>query len=542
MSRETIEMDTDSGRHGLPSSPLRGGRLKSSWRAILGLCLVGVGLAVLHPTPAAASPARYTYEICDSALPEGGIGGARNSLTPNEPWSDTQNCASAGGSFGIALGGALPEHGGGWASWGLPIAPPPGGKLESATITASLCPSEGVSGYVIEPGWPGPYCSTETRTFPLVEPFRGFSIELACPYSCAGGGQIHAQYIATVISDPVAPTVSEVAGTLLAGGVERGHQMVSAKAADVGGGISAMSVLVNGVSAGTRPQSCAAVKTQNASVAGVVAEQVVPCPPSASGSWELDTGAYPFREGANAVSVCASDFATLGDPNTTCSTPQPVDVDDSCTESSVPGGEVLSADFTSSHAETTTEGYGQGAEVSGTLATNSGEPVSGATLCVKLATLGVEAAPAPVGTVQTDASGAYTYQLPPGPNRAVMIGYRHNASQIAREVRFYAHARPTLEATPGKLRNGKWVHFTGQLPGPSGRGRVVVLQANVKGSKRWITFRKATSVKGGAFAAAYHFTQTTRPTTYRFRAIVPAQAGYPWAQGHSKAVEVKVRP
>jgi hypothetical protein len=494
------------------------------------------------PAAATASPARYTYEICDSALPGGGIGGAKNSLTPNEPWVDAQNCASPGGSFGIALTGGLPEHGGGYASWGLPIEPPPGGQLESATVSASLCLSPGTSGEVIEPGWPSPTCSVQTRTFPLAPNFRGFSVALSCPYSCEGGAQIHAGPFATVMVDPVAPVVAEVTGSLLAPGVQRGHQVVSAKASDIGGGLSKLSVLVNGVSAATEPQACAAVTTHNASVSGVVAAAIVPCPTSAAGEWSLDTGAYPFREGTNTVSVCASDFATLGEPNTSCSTARSVDIDDSCAESGVAGGQVLSADFTQSHSETTTEGFGEGAEVSGTLATDAGDPVSGATLCVKLATPGVDPAPSPVGTVETDASGNYSYPLPPGPNRTVQIGYRHDAFQLAREVRFYSHVRPTIGATPAKLRDGRWVHFSGHLPEPSSRGRVVILQANVKGSKRWITFRKATTRAGGAYSAAYHFTKTSRPTTYRFRAVVPAQAGYPWTQGHSRAVEVKVRP
>jgi hypothetical protein len=57
---------------------------------------------------------------------------------------------------------------------------------------------------------------------------------------------------------------------------------------------------------------------------------------------------------------------------------------------------------------------------------------------------------------------------------------------------------------------------------------------------RWITFRKTTSARKGIFRAAYHFTATTRTTTYRFRALVPRQAGYPWAPGHSKPVRVVV--
>jgi hypothetical protein len=71
---------------------------------------------------------------------------------------------------------------------------------------------------------------------------------------------------------------------------------------------------------------------------------------------------------------------------------------------------------------------------------------------------------------------------------------------------------------------------------------VVVLQANVLGSKRWITFRKATSGHKGVFKANYRFTSTTRATSYRFRAVVPTQAGYPWAQGHSKPLVVRVAP
>jgi hypothetical protein len=119
-------------------------------------------------------------------------------------------------------------------------------------------------------------------------------------------------------------------------------------------------------------------------------------------------------------------------------------------------------------------------------------------------------------------------------------GYRHGAVQVARDVRYYAHARPSLHSSPEHLQNGDWVHFWGQLPGPGRRGRVVVLQANVLGSKRWITFRKATSAGKGIFRAGYHFTSTTQATTYRFRAVVPVQDGYPWVQGHSKPVKVLV--
>jgi hypothetical protein len=69
---------------------------------------------------------------------------------------------------------------------------------------------------------------------------------------------------------------------------------------------------------------------------------------------------------------------------------------------------------------------------------------------------------------------------------------------------------------------------------------VIVLQANVVGSSRWVTFRRATTDREGLFSAAYRFNSTTRTTGYRFRAVVPSQDGYPWVQGHSKPVRVRV--
>jgi hypothetical protein len=78
-----------------------------------------------------------------------------------------------------------------------------------------------------------------------------------------------------------------------------------------------------------------------------------------------------------------------------------------------------------------------------------------------------------------------------------------------------------------KLRNGERVHLSGSLPGPGAAHRVVVLQANVPGSHRWITFRKATTGERGRFKARYHFTSTTRKITYLFRAVVPGRPGIP---------------
>ncbi len=123
-----------------------------------------------------------------------------------------------------------------------------------------------------------------------------------------------------------------------------------------------------------------------------------------------------------------------------------------------------------------------------------------------------------------------------------MIGYRHDASQVARDVRYYAHAQPTLLRSPRKLETA-----TGFGSGDRcrARGRAAASscsQAAPPGSKRWVTFRNATANAQGQFHASYRFTHTTRKITYRFRAVVPDQAGYPWVGGNSAPVRVRVTP
>ena len=232
----------------------------------------------------------------------------------------------------------------------------------------------------------------------------------------------------------------------------------------------------------------------------------------------------------------------IGPSNTACTPAQSVNVDNSCTESSVAGGDELSAQFVQSNGETVTVGYGTSAEVSGTVRDGAGDPVSGATVCVKSQTLGVDPTSTPVAAVKTDAEGRFAYAVPAGPNRELMLGYRHDSFQVARDVRYYAHVAPSLDVDPPKIENGRSIHLWGKLPEPAAAGRVVILQANVIGSKRWITFQRATTDIQGAFKSAYRFRSTTRKTTYRFRAIVPGQDHYPYVEGHSKPASVLVHP
>jgi hypothetical protein len=517
-------------------------RLSRGLLAVAALAIVG--LAFLGTAAASAGPARYVYETCDSALPGGGDPGAQFFVNPGIALSPSDSCAQPGGALGITETGPVSST---YSFWSVPGAAPPGGKMESFSITAAVCTggNPAIVAWAYAREWANS-CHDEVRTYPVNSSFiLGFDIWLGCdgnyPGGCQAGPWVSAHYFAATEEDPVPPSVANLAGTLLGGGVIRGHQTLSADAHDKGGGVSNVSVAVNGLPAAQpKVTNCQLAQVNNRSVIGTVATAVIPCPTDTSASWTLDTGAYPFHNGANSVSVCASDFATLGDPNTTCSAPQSVNVDNSCTESSVPGGQLLSASFAQSNDDTVTVAYGQGAVVEGKLASNAGDPVAGATICVKSQTLGVDAAPASVGVAKTDNSGHYAYQVPPGPNRELMVGYRHDSSQVARDVSYFSHAQPSLNLSPRKVKDGHRIKLWGSLPGPNAGGRVVVLQASAPGTKRWLTFRKATTGDGGNFASHYKFSRTTRPITYKLRAFVPTQANYPWVGGAGKPVRVRV--
>jgi hypothetical protein len=520
---------------------------KALGRRISLVLLLAISTALTVVPTAGAGPSRYVFELCDSVLPNGGVRGVYLAQHPRFGFGAENTCEQPNGAL-ILRQPYMPPGDGGEAAWAIPMEAPLGTVIESVRVSAASCAAPPSSGSVFVGSWPPPTCSEDTRDFPVDEDFEGFTISLGCidyyapdGSQCQGGPWVAAHFFAATIVDRESPELGEPTGTLLEPGIKRGRHSLEVAARDSGGGLAGISVAVNGLPAGQPKQlPCSVAQAKNRSVTGPVGVQPAPCPARASAGWTLDTGAFPFRHGPNSVEICAADFATLSDSNVSCTPPRTVDVDNSCFESSVGGGQVLSAQFAQSNAEQVTVRHGKAAKIIGRLANGAGDPIRGARLCVKSQTIGVDRNAAPVGSTLTDAEGRYSYEVPAGPNREIAIGYRHDTTQVAREVRYYARARSSLRVSTPRAKNGDRVRFWGKLPGPNGGGRVVVLQAGTVGSKRWITFRRATADPKGVFRAGYRFKSTTRKTRYRFRAVVPRQAGYPWVEGHSKPVQVLV--
>lgn len=325
------------------------------------------------------------------------------------------------------------------------------------------------------------------------------------------------------LDDLVSPRVGAT-GTLVGGGPRRGTHTLGAVASDAGSGVRRIDVRVNGAVLDSRAFECA---TRND-----VAVRVSPCPGGGSTSRSVDTGKGPFRHGDNEIVACARDYASVvSTARRTCER-RTVRVDRLCPRAGAGGGSALNVQV---------RRRGSGGEIRGTLRDAAGNPVRGARICV--------ATRVPVrghrerlaATPVTSADGRFRAALRPGPSRAVRVAYwADDGRAIERTAQLRIPARPQLRLRPRRqLQNGDRLRFALDLPGPAAAGRQVKIQAASNG--RWLDLRSGRTGAGGRYGARYRFRATTARRTYRFRAVVRRQHGYPYEAGRSRVRRVTVR-
>ncbi len=224
----------------------------------------------------------------------------------------------------------------------------------------------------------------------------------------------------------------------------------------------------------------------------------------------------------------------LSDEEGNVGAPASVPLTYECGRSPVGGGAQLDA---SPSADTLAEG--QDAALTGALRQSSGAPVAGAPLCVFEQ---VEGDPARhyLGLAYTDAAGDYRFAISPGPNRTLRAVYRPGNRRLVAQADVKTRVKPTLQARKPVIRNGQVAHLEGQIPGPRNDDVVIVLQ--VRQGKGWLAFRRYRTRGGGHFEAAYPFHRTSSPTTYEFRAQVRESGGYPYVEGDSDPLYLRVLP
>lgn len=185
--------------------------------------------------------------------------------------------------------------------------------------------------------------------------------------------------------------------------------------------------------------------------------------------------------------------------------------------------------------------YGDHVTVSGVLTNRDWQPLAGQQIQVF--------GPSPNGdqllaALTTDAKGRYRYRAAGSASRTLRFVYPGTGMVLPteRQVTLVVPAAGTFRPSRRRVLNGGSVVFSGRVrsaPLPPG-GKLVEIQVR-QPSGEWTTFRTLRSDVHGRWALRYRFRLVRCHTTYRIRARIPAEAGYPFAAGHTRARRVTVR-
>lgn len=176
------------------------------------------------------------------------------------------------------------------------------------------------------------------------------------------------------------------------------------------------------------------------------------------------------------------------------------------------------------------------------LTTSAGEPLAGRPLTVKLVSrdrvLWLPSA-------RTDAAGRIALVLRARRSAVVRLGFDGDPRRLpsSRGLALHVPAPVTIASADQVARDDdEPIHFHGRVGGGAipRRGKLVEVQAYFRG--RWRTISAVRSTRLGRWRFSYAFQPSSRLATYRLRARVPVEAGYPFAAGASKPVRVTVPP
>ena len=186
-------------------------------------------------------------------------------------------------------------------------------------------------------------------------------------------------------------------------------------------------------------------------------------------------------------------------------------------------------------------GFGRRVRLRGVLENADGQAIPNAEVAVFARGMG--APEEHVATLRTDSQGRYAYDAVATASRVFRFSYSGSSLMLPsdQEVTVLARAASSIQARPKYLLNGQVVTFTGKvrsLPAPPA-GKLVELQVVLSG--RWQTFRTTLAGSDGRWRVRYRFRRSCGLVRFRFRARLPAEAGYGFETGRTRAVRVQVR-
>jgi hypothetical protein len=189
---------------------------------------------------------------------------------------------------------------------------------------------------------------------------------------------------------------------------------------------------------------------------------------------------------------------------------------------------------------TVTARYGRVLRLSGLLVNAAGQAIEGAS--VEALDERPDGTFFPLGLATTGRDGRFRYILRATRNRDALFRYagsrRIGAAMSPFELRVPAVS--SIRVSRRRVRNGQGVVFMGRVatrPLPAS-GKLIEMQAHFRG--RWRTFSTLRTDRAGRWRFRYRFGATLGRVTYRFRARLPSEGGYPFKSGRSRVENVLV--
>ena len=371
---------------------------------------------------------------------------------------------------------------------------------------------------------------------------RRFGIRLICQTdggACAAdppaNPEVKLKNVAYTLQDPAPPAVSVTGGSLFEAPLQTGVQTVSFDAADAGSGVARVLVLVNGQPAAASAGSCA--------LGNGFARAFKPCAPTFTGSIGVDTAAEPWRNGKNAVQVCAEDYSTDGTANRTCSEPREVRALNGCVPNLTPptnAGRTLTLEWPGKRTAAAQTRQGRARTAFAHLFGPAGEPLAGAAVCFSRSipdNSRDERVIEPAAI--TDANGRVGVRIRAASSRTVHATYWAGPEALLTksiELRVAPRIRLELKSKGKRFERNEKMRIVAVLRGKWKEDRRVCFYAERPGHDKVGCDKTG---KGGRARQSY---RPRRAGKTFFFAKTPNQHGYPYTNKRSKKKTVRIRP
>ena len=506
--------------------------------------IAAVALAILGTAPTAAPAGDYAIDFCKGWSNDAPA--AQLPVTSSYPGGVRNDCdrgGAQGGLHAMVAGGSMQWHSN--AEIALKVPPDRAGITIKRVWTQYSSPGTGGSIAFVRL-WARdallddnvtPQLRTDDRLLP--EGARDLVWSIYCSYSAGptpchfpAPGDVHHVYKARLfLSESGDPELTATGGSLLSGGPISGPQTLVVDAADADSGLAAITVKLDGTVVADVAYTCAfddwsACRRQRAG-------QVV----------DIDT--TRVSDGQRTLTVTASDAAG----NETRRVLGAVTVANSPIGATAPTKRET-AEIRLRRARLTVRS-GQRVIIRGRIVDAASRPIARAAIRIdersyvpRTGLIGPTWSR--LGSVVSDASGAFAARIPPGASRALRFSYEHSGVAAAAEARVSVRAGVRVRASRRVVRNGSAVRFAGRVAGAVPRGGVIVtLQAYVRG-RGWVPADSRPKVgrasSDGRFGVSYRFRSTVRRTRYLFRILVNEDSAFPYTRAASRAVAVTVLP